>query len=122
MITYVVPELYTKKARSFFGSTFALLYLVAPLIFLTFEKCLNRAVSSLSSPSKIILSSPIPASLQAFLAFSKNGFCVASAAAPESFNWKANSATLYPGLAGLIMPPAQCVPQMIAGVSMQLGV
>jgi hypothetical protein len=87
----VVPELYTKNARSSFGFIFALLYREAPEIFRTFEKCLNRAVSSRSSPMRIILSSAIPAFFAASQADLRNAFCVTNALAPESLSWKASS-------------------------------
>lgn len=82
----VVPELYTKKARSFLGSILAFLNLVAPEMFLIFVKCLNLAVSSFSSPIKMIRSASIPTFLHASCATARNGFCVANDFAPESFN------------------------------------
>lgn len=68
------------------------------------------------------LSWGIPACFAACNATLRNGFWVHNAFAPESFNWKANSSAVYPGFAGETMPPAQCVPHIIAGVSTQLGV
>ncbi len=57
----VVPDEYTKNARSFFESILVLRYLFVPAIFRIAEKCLNLLVSSLESPIRIILSSCIPA-------------------------------------------------------------
>lgn len=118
----VVPELYARNAISFFGSNLALRNRVAPEILRMFEKCLNLEVESRSLPTRMIRSFSIPASLHASRAMFRNAFCVTKAFAPESFSWNANSPAVYPGFAGDIIPPAQCVPHMTAGVSMQFGV
>ena len=82
----VVPELYTKNARSFLGSALVLLYREAPDMFLILRKCLNLPDSSFSSPIRMILSSGKPAFLAASHAALKNGFCVTRALAPASFS------------------------------------
>ena len=90
----VVPDEYTRNARSFLGFILALRYLDVPARFRIAVKCLNFIVSSFSSPIKIIRSSGIPAFLAASKATLRYGFCVTNAFAPESFNWKASSSTV----------------------------
>lgn len=82
----VVPELYTKNARSFLGSALVLLYRVAPDMFLILRKCLNFPDSSFSSPIRMILSSGKPTFFAASRAAFKNGLCVTKALAPASLS------------------------------------
>jgi len=90
----VVPELYTRNARSLSGSIFVLRYRDVPARFWMLVKCLNFIVSSRSSPIKMMWLSSMPTFLQALMAVFRNTFCVTNALAPESFSWKASSSTV----------------------------
>jgi hypothetical protein len=90
----VVPELYTRNARSFLGSIFVLWYRDVPVRLRMLVKCLNFTVSSFSSPIKMMRSSSMPTFLQASMAGFRNAFCVTNALAPESFSWKASSSAV----------------------------
>jgi len=87
----VVPDEYTKNARSSAGFTFVLRYLVAPEVFRMLVKCLVLPSGSRSSPIRMILSSGRPTIFAAFFAAPMKGFWVTSAFAPESLSWKASS-------------------------------
>ena len=118
----VVPEEYTKNARSLSASTFVRLYLLVPAMFRTEEKCLKRTSGSFLSPMRMMRSSGMPASFAALIAMSSWSHCVTRAFAPLFLSWNESSSTLYPGLAGETIPPAQSAPHVTIGVSMQLGV
>lgn len=82
----VVPEEYTRKAKSLSGLSFVLRYRVAPEGFRIEVKCLNFMATSLSSPMRTIRSSGSPTFLAASRATFRNDFCVTKALAPASFN------------------------------------
>ncbi|EER41902.1 DNA replication licensing factor CDC47 [Histoplasma capsulatum H143] len=108
-------------ARSFAGSMRVLRYLVAFDIFRTEVKCLNFALGSRASPSRMIRLSGIPASFAAAVAVGRSAICVTSAFAFVPLSWKANSSTVYVGFAGETTPPAQWAPHITGGMSMLLG-
>ena len=82
----MVPEEYTRKAKSLSGFSFVLRYRVAPEVFRIEVKCLNFIVSSLASPIRMILSSGSPTFFAASRATLKDPFWVTNALAPASFN------------------------------------
>ena len=113
----VVPLEYTKNAKSLSQSTGSLSSPLACPSISNSRQCVKSPSSS--SPINTILSLSMPASSAAFTAIPSKLFCVSRALAPESFKWWTSSRTVYAGLAGLTIPPAQCTPHVMAGVSMQ---
>ena len=83
----VVPEEYTKKARSSAGLlAFVLRYFDDPAVLMILVKCFTLYVESFWSPITITLSIGIPTFSAAACAFFMNGNCVTIARAPESLS------------------------------------
>lgn len=89
-------------------------------MFTTDVKCLNLASGCLS-PIRMTRSWGIPAAFAASTATRSEDRCATTTLAFVSFSWKASSSTVYAGLAVVTTPPAQCVPQITDGMSMELG-
>lgn len=115
----VVPEEYTKNARSSFGSIDT--FLVFVLESITVEKCFILPSGS-GSPMRKIRSRGNPAFKAASRATSRHDTWVARALAPEDLSNETNSPTVYILFMGQTTPPAQSVPKVTAAMSELFGV
>jgi hypothetical protein len=118
----VVPELYTKNARSSFGliTTF-FPPSMPPSSVIKDEKCLTLPFGP-DSPIRIIRFRGNPIIKAASLATSRQLKCVVKPLAPEDFSNDANSPTVYRLFIGQTTPPAQRVPKVIVAISALFGV
>lgn len=112
-----LPDEYTRNPKSFLQSNFVR----SPPLLSSSMLVNDRNSLSCASPIRIMFLRSMPTLFAALIARGSSAACVTKTLAPQPNKWIVNSSAVYAGLAGDTMPPAQCVPNVTVGVSIQFG-